>query len=282
MVSAMMYNMLDFRAMLGRRVAWHVDPHTYSKVGCAFGRAPIVLHLGDFFQLWPTAQLSLLDDLDAKNTDGELKYEAVAPEVQHAQEVMANIPDVFELRGTMRFKSGDPLIDLLQCMRQGKKLPTPLWRKFQGRYAKDTEPGVPDPRFFEDKFRYGFCMSIYWSSLARMLSHRAVLDAKELQVPLVMLQAADECCDLKQDAAFRFLNMTNPNKTGHMHGMFPCHIGMDIRFLAKLDGDAGMVQDTQAKIIDFEFHSLTEKLTAKPPLVKCFILAFYLPVCGSL
>ena len=124
----------------------------------------------------------------------------------------------------MRFKSGDPLIDLLQCMRQGKKLPTPLWRKFQGRYAKDAEPGVPDPRFFEDKFRYGFCTSIYWSSLARVLSHRAVLDAKELQVPLVMLQAADECCDLKQDAAFRFLNMTNPNKTGHMHGVFPCHI----------------------------------------------------------
>ena len=256
MVSAMMYNMLDFGAMLGRRVAWHVDPHTYSKVGCAFGRVPIVLHLGDFFQLRPTAQLSLLDDLDAKNADGELKYEAVAPEVQHAQEVFANIPDVFELRGTMRFKSGDPLIDLLQCMRQGKKLPTPLWRKFHGRFAKDAEPGVPDPRFFEDKFRYGYCMSIYWSSLARMLSHRAVLDAKELQVPLVTLQAADECCDLKQDAAFRFLNMTNPNKTGHMHGMFPCHIGMDIRFLAKLDGDAGMVQDTQAKIIDFEFHSL--------------------------
>ncbi|CAK9053739.1 unnamed protein product, partial [Durusdinium trenchii] len=67
MVSAMMYNMLDFRAMLGRRVAWH---------------------------LRPTAQLSLLDDLDAKNADGELKYEAVAPEVQHAQEVFANIPDV--------------------------------------------------------------------------------------------------------------------------------------------------------------------------------------------
>ena len=40
MVSAMMYNMLDFGAMLGRRVAWHVDPHTYSKVGCAFGRVP--------------------------------------------------------------------------------------------------------------------------------------------------------------------------------------------------------------------------------------------------
>ena len=56
-----MYNMLDFRAMLGRRVAWPVDPHTYSKVGCAFGRVPTGLHLGDFFQLRPTAQLSLLD-----------------------------------------------------------------------------------------------------------------------------------------------------------------------------------------------------------------------------
>ncbi|CAK8990755.1 Midasin (Dynein-related AAA-ATPase mdn1) (MIDAS-containing protein) [Durusdinium trenchii] len=192
----------------------------------------------------------------AKNADGDLKYEAVAPEVQRAQEVFANIPDVFELRGPMRFKSGDPLIDLLQCMRQGKKLPTPLSRKFQGRFAKDAEPGVPDPRFFEDKVRYGYCVSIYWGSLARMLSHCAVLDAKELQVPLVALQAADERCDLKQDAAFRFLNMTNPNKTGHMHGVFRCHIGMDIRFLAKLDGDAGMVQDTQAKIIDFEVHSL--------------------------
>ena len=110
-----------------------------------------MLHLGDFFQLRPTAQLSLLGDLDAKNADGDLKYEAVAPEVQHAQEVFAKIPDVFELRGTMRFKSGDPLIDLLQCMRQGKKLPTPLWRKFQGRFAKDAEP-VPDPRFSKTSF----------------------------------------------------------------------------------------------------------------------------------
>ncbi|CAK9002078.1 Uncharacterized protein (Fragment) [Durusdinium trenchii] len=165
-----------------------------------------------------------------------------------------------DLLGGIRASQGkqdDPKTTEEETNREdGKKLPTPLWRKFQGRSAKDAEPGFPDPRFFEDKFRYGYCMSIYWSSLARMLSHRAVLDAKELQVPLVMLQAADECCDLKQDAAFRFLNMTNPNKTGHMHGMFPCHVGMDIRFLAKLDGDAGMVQDTQAKIIDFEFHSL--------------------------
>ncbi|CAK9060279.1 unnamed protein product [Durusdinium trenchii] len=140
----------------------------------------------------------------AKNADGDLKYEAVAPEVQRAQEVFANIPDVFELRGPMRFKSGDPLIDLLQCMRQGKKLPTPLSRKFQGRFAKDAEPGVPDPRFFEDKVRYGYCVSIYWGSLARMLSHCAVLDAKELQVPLVALQAADERCDLKQDGRCHF------------------------------------------------------------------------------
>ena len=120
MVAAMLYNMLDFRAMLGRRVTFKVDPQTYSKVGCAFGRVPIVVHLGDFYQLRPTAQLSLLDDLDRKDEYGQPVYRDVPSEVQHAQKLFAAIPDVFELRGTMRFKAQDPLIDILQCMRTGQ------------------------------------------------------------------------------------------------------------------------------------------------------------------
>ena len=40
-----------------------------------------------------------------------------------------------------------------------------------------------------------------------------------------------------------------------MHGLFPCHVGMRIRLVAKLDADKGMVQDTLATIMDFEFHS---------------------------
>ena len=255
MVSALLYNMLDFRAMLGRRLVFGVDPNTYAKTGCAFGRVPIVLHLGDFFQLRPTAQLSLLDDLMAQDEHGNWKHADVPAEVQHAQKVFAQIPDVFELRGTMRFKPGDPLIDLLQCMRQGHRLPDAIWNAFQQRCARNTTAGNADERFNLPRFRRGYCMSIYWASLVRMMYRRALLDAAQADQPLVLLQAADNASGLERNVAFRFLNRPNPYQTGHMHGLFPCHVGMRIRLVAKLDADKGMVQDTLATIMDFEFHS---------------------------
>ena len=251
MVSALLYNMLDFRAMLGRRLVFGVDPNTYAKTGCAFGRVPIVLHLGDFFQLRPTAQLSLLDDLMAQDEHGNWKHADVPAEVQHAQKVFAQIPDVFELGGTMRFKPGDPLIDLLQCMRQGHRLPDAIWNAFQQRCARNTTSGNPDERFNLPRFRRGYCMSIYWASLVRMMYRRALLDAAQADQPLVLLQAADNASGLERDVAFRFLNRPNPYQTGHMHGLFPCHVGMRIRLVAKLDADKGMVQDTLATIMDF-------------------------------
>ena len=65
---------------------------------------------------------------------------------------------------------------------------------------------------------------------------------------MVLLQCADERSDLEKDVAFRLLSQPNPNRTGHMHGVLPCHVGMEVRLLEKLDSDAGMVQDTQATI----------------------------------
>lgn len=255
MVAAMLYNMLDFRAMLGRRVTFKVDPQTYSKVGYAFGRVPIVVHLGDFYQLRPTAQLSLLDDLDRKDEYGQPVYRDVPSEVQHAQKLFAAIPDVFELRGTMRFKPQDPLIDILQCMRTGQKFPDQLWSKLEARFVRDEAAGKPDSRLESPQFRSGFCMSIYWASLMRMLCRRVVIDANRLGKTLVMLQTADTCLGLDRDGGLRFLNQPNPYRTGLMHGIFPCYVGMEIRLLARFDAEKGLVQDTVGTIMDFEFHS---------------------------
>ena len=74
--------MLDFRSMLGRRLSHCVDPQTYTRIGHAFGRVPIVLNLGDFLQLRPTAQLSLLDDLTRKDENGPAKGPACAAGVR--------------------------------------------------------------------------------------------------------------------------------------------------------------------------------------------------------
>eukprot|EP00959_Pyramimonas_sp_CCMP1952_P178136 3723366-Pyramimonas_sp.AAC.1 len=67
MVSAANYNMLDFRAMYGRTKTHSVTESNYMKPDCSFGRCPIVIHLGGFLQLAPTAQLSLVTDVEAKD-----------------------------------------------------------------------------------------------------------------------------------------------------------------------------------------------------------------------
>ena len=76
MVSAVLYNMLDYRSMLGRSAAFNVDPLTYTKVGCVFGRVPIVLHLGDFLQLSRTAQISLIEDPHRRDDSGPTDSQA--------------------------------------------------------------------------------------------------------------------------------------------------------------------------------------------------------------
>ena len=67
-------NMLDFRMMYGRAETHDVSEATYSDKHCAFGRCPIVIHLGDFLQLSPTNQLGLLTDANARREDACLHH----------------------------------------------------------------------------------------------------------------------------------------------------------------------------------------------------------------
>ena len=124
MVPALWYNMLDVRSMHGRSKTHDVYETTYRRPHHHFGRIPIVIHLCDFLQLTPTANISLIEDVNAKNEDGSYKHpEPPSVEVQHAIKVFGSIQHVFELRGTKRFKAGDPLLDFLECMRHGKRFP---------------------------------------------------------------------------------------------------------------------------------------------------------------
>ena len=229
MVSAANYNMLDFRAMYARTKTHAVTESTYSRPGCSFGRCPIVIHLGDFLQLAPTAALSLVTDVNAKDADGAYVF-AVPPdlEIQNAIRVFGRIPCVIELQGTKRFVPGDPLIELLDCMRRGARMPTPVWKAFEKTFALDSFPGkVPklDPRHNERRFLDGYGMCMYWETLARWITKRARRDARALGVPLVFMQAADECQTLDREAYARLLNVANIYNTGRIHGVLPAHVG---------------------------------------------------------
>jgi hypothetical protein len=76
-------------------------PSNYSRPGFSFGRCPIVIHLGDFLQLSPTAPLSLVTDVNAKNDDGSYVYNKPPTlEIQSAIKVFKRVSCVV----------GEPLI----------------------------------------------------------------------------------------------------------------------------------------------------------------------------
>ena len=75
-----------------------------------------------------------------------------------------------------------------------------------------------------------------------------------MQVPLVFCQAADECRTMDRDTAARFFNVYNIHHTGHMHGVFPVHIGMRVRLTQKINATLGFVQEQKATVVSIVMH----------------------------
>ena len=96
------------------------------------------------------------------------------------------------------------------------------------------------------------------------------MEASRRNQRLVFLQAADTCTDMTHEARLRFLNQPNPYNTGLIHGILPCYVGMDIRLLARLDAEQGLVQDTVATIMDFVFHDKDRARYLRTPAGEMF------------
>ena len=135
-------------------------------------------------------------------------------------------------------------------MRAGSRFPDDVWRAFKRTFALDNpETGVLDERHSQDKFRHGFGLGIYWDTLARWIPERARLDARRCGVPLVFLQAADECNTIDRSAALRLLEVPNMHNTGNIHGVLPIHVGMRVRLTAKMNSTLGLVQEQKARVV---------------------------------
>jgi hypothetical protein len=142
-------------------------------------------------------------------------------------------------------------------MRMGQKIPPAVWKAFQKTFASDSFPDKEptlDARHAKSEFLEGFGMAMYWNTIARWITRRARRDAHVLQVPLVYLQAADECQTLDKEAYSRLLNVANIYNTGKVHGVLPAHVGMRVRFTGKFNAAYGLVQEQTATIVDFLFH----------------------------
>ena len=109
MIGPNMYNCMLYRSFHGRRTRWNVEESDYDKLQGAFGRMPIVIHLGDFLQKKPIGgqSISLIDDLrerekiNKRKGKGEIGY---PPEWQQAMSLFKRTPLCFELQASNRIK----------------------------------------------------------------------------------------------------------------------------------------------------------------------------------
>ena len=247
MVAPPMYNMLLYRNFHGRREHWQVAEAEYDKISGAFGRMPLVIHLGDFLQLKPTgSSVSLITD----PLELEKHHESYPAEWQQAMKLFCNTPLCFEFQSSNRFVD-EKLRDLMAFMRApAKKLPRKLQETWESIQLRPS-----DVRLQHKRFQEGHMIAIYWETVARWMMMRARRDAKALQTPLFLVQAADVSVPpMPTDLAKKLMNKANPKDTGMMHGMLAVHMGMKIRLLEALDVSRGLVKDAEGEVVHIACH----------------------------
>ena len=153
MISPQLYNMLLFRSFLGRAERWEVEEKDYDELRGAFGRMPIVIHLGDFLQLKPTGSgVSLIANFDELATRGI----ELAVEFQSAMKLFCRTPLCFELQATNRFKE-PRLRALMEFMRSPSRRLPPAIKATWDSICLQPE----DPRLREERFQNGHMMDAY-------------------------------------------------------------------------------------------------------------------------
>ena len=255
MISPPFYNFLLYRSYFGRSETHQVGEPEYDKRKGAFGRMPLVLHLGDFLQLKPTGSaVSIIASLEELQSRGELKgYPA---EWQQAMTLFKQTPLCFELQASNRFT--DPRMRrLMDFMRHptGKRVPQDIATSWES-----LELGAGDERMRQERFQTGHMLAIYWETVARWMMMRARRDAVALQTPLFLLQAADHAVPhMPTDMAKKLMNKANPKDTGMMHGMLAVHLGMRVRLLDALDRNKALVKDAEGEVVRIEVNPMDQE-----------------------
>ena len=260
MIGPDLYNLLLYRSFHGRRKRWSVQECEYDKLSSAFGRMPIVIHLGDFLQKKPIGghSTSLIDDLKERERMDKMP-ENYPPEYQMAMKLFCQTPMsrlCFEFQASNRIK--EPRLRALMTFIRNppRKIPDEIRAHWEAIQLRDD-----DARLREERFQVGHMIGIYWATVARWMMMRAKRDAGALRTPLILVQAADVSTPtMPLAAAKKLMNVANPKDSGNMHGMLALHLGMRVRLLDALDEEKTLVKDAEGVAVRIEPHPADKQL----------------------
>ena len=246
------YHAAGFRFALLRQERMMLDMSRYLQEW--FGRVPIGVQLGDFLQLRPTAQRSLCEWHDAQratdtaaaasSSDEEpVADEEAAQRTSNAAELGRNLfknslQRVVHFTGSGRFSdcpSGQQLVQILMCMREGKRMPDDLWAALQARaYSKEQLRAEESRQRLLDAHWGGLA----WEQVARLQHVRIGLEAKALNKIVYLVQAIDRATgsnELTKEQCISALQIVNMTKTHYLMGICPLYEGMAARISCILD-----------------------------------------------
>ena len=273
LVPCLVENMMLYRSMRARQDLG-LDPAVYAKPQQLFGCMPIVLIAGDFMQIRPCNELSLGDDLDAIARKGQRQ---VLAEHFGARDAVMSITSVVHLKKTNRFQDTDlPAVTAgMRSSRPAAPMSEYLMQKLRSRRIE-----VCKHELDSDLFRHGHVVGMYWENIARSMVERAHRDAKELNVPLYCLQAADQrhkkrTVALEAQLTHQLLTIPNLHKTGKLQGMLLLHESMTVRLSDVLAPKHGLVKDKLAMVLKIDLHHKDQaRLSNLPPGFRQFFPEF--------
>ena len=110
-----------------------------------------------------------------------------------------------------------------------------------------------------DFFKHGHVVGMYWENIARSMVERAHRDARQLDVPLFCLQAADQRHarknkTIEKQLTHQLLTVPNPHRTGKLQGMLLVHENMIVRLSDVLAPHLGLVKDKMAVVVKVDLH----------------------------
>ena len=123
-----------------------------------------------------------------------------------------------------------------------------------------------EDRLWQPLWLDGHEISIYWETIARWIPRRVRRDAERLNVPVLHVQARDDCSNMPLNAmdedtrkrlVERFLTKANMGMTGNLPGVLSLHVGMRVRLKRNLSLKRGLAQEAEGAVVDVVFGDST-------------------------
>ena len=262
------------RRTYGRASRHDLDPIAYMKPNETWGRMPIKLLCGDFFQLPPVpASASLLASGDVQS------YEQ-----QQGKKLLMDIEHVVDFVQMQRFN--DPLlIEVLEAMRTpgGKPISEEAWRAIasteissasQPGGSSACQPGEMDVRLRDA--RHWYECAYEWRLVSYAMHCHAKLNAKAESKLLYYIPSIDTpTVRLTRKDFDDMRSVPNISNTAKFPGILPLCVGMEM-YLTETYLPPRIGRGTPVDVVDIELHPLEPPIEGRNSIAShgCVVLRY--------